>query len=115
MRFNMFHFLKVIEMILMTFGETNGKKSMKKKLEAAWKKINIALDDGFEEWDYEIREMKEDLQNKYWPTCCKTKHGKTRCSGMSGGSMPKYPWSEDELKHLLSAEISAKIQTLQIY
>lgn len=87
-----------------------------KELGLAWEKINKMLDEeGYNDWDREISELKEDLRNKYWPTYCKTIRGETRCSGESGGKMPKYPWDEMELKNLLSKEAAKEIEKAKIH
>lgn len=87
----------------------------KEQESAAWEKINEMLDNGARDWDYEICELKKDLRNKYWPTCCKTKRGEVRYSGQSGGKMPEYPWNEGELKDLIIQESSKLIKEMAIY
>jgi len=88
----------------------------KKEEEEAWRVINNKLDnENYHDWDDEICELKENLRNKYWPTCCKTIHGETRYSGQSGGKMPAYPWAEDVLKGMLALEAAAKIMDFKIY
>jgi hypothetical protein len=88
----------------------------KKEKGEAWQIINDKLDnEGYNDWDDEIYGLKENLRNKYWPTCCKTIRGETRLSGQSGGKMPAYPWSERALKQILIGEVEKKIMDSKIY
>lgn len=87
----------------------------KKEIEEIQAKIDKIIDETYSCYSYGVSELQTELQNKYWPTCCKTIRGETRCSGQSGGTMPKYPWDEMGLKMLLVKEVRKIIAESKVY
>jgi len=63
----------------------------------------------------EIADLRSEIMKNYWPTCCKTIRGETRCSGQSGGDMPEYPWAKTELKNLIIEKVTQEINKAKIY
>jgi hypothetical protein len=87
----------------------------RKEIENIEIKIDQIIDETGSCYSYGVYELQTELQNKYWPTYCKTIRGETRLSGQSGGKMPKYPWNEDELKNLLAEQARRKILGFKVH
>ena len=63
----------------------------------------------------EVRNEYIHERQKYNPCIMKTKNGETRYYAVYGRSIPKYPWDEETLKHMIVNEFNNQIKTMTIW